>query len=226
MKTTLYIPFLFLILSGCSTTDTINTSPNINKIKIEAMAKKILDESSEKNRYEDEQIVKKLQRELREKGINPNSPDALYYEGKNEYGRGNIVKTIQLLKMAGFKGHTTAQTDLGSIFYEGLGGAKVNYDKALFWFKEAVKSGDDPLAHYNIGQYYNEGLATRKNYKIAVKYYKASAELGYSDAQNNLGYMYHHGLGLYPDSSKARYWYTKAARQGNRKAQENLTLVR
>ncbi len=224
MKTTLYIPFLFLILSGCSTTDTINTSTNKNKT--EAMAKKILVESSEKSRYENEQKVKKIRKELLKKGIDPSSPDALYYEGKNEYGRGNIVKTIQLLKMAGFKGHTTAQTDLGSIFYEGLGGAKVNYDKALFWFKEAVKSGNDPLAYYNLGQYYIEGLATSKNYKKAAKYYEASAELGYADAQNVLGYMFHHGLGVLTNSKMARYWYMKVAKQGNRLAQENLTLVR
>ena len=52
----------------------------------------------------------------------------------------------------------------------------------------------------------------------------ATAEQGFSDAQNNLGVCYDCGEGIEQDKTEAVKWYRKAAEQGNAGGQLNLGL--
>lgn len=57
----------------------------------------------------------------------------------------------------------------------------------------------------------------------AVKWFRKSAEQGYTDAQYNLGYLYQQGAkGIPKDLEQAKSWYGKAAEQGDTDAKKRL----
>ena len=69
---------------------------------------------------------------------------------------------------------------------------------------------------------YQNGQGVIQNYKIAVKWYKLSAEQGHPDAQSNLGNMYTKGDGVIQNYKTAVKWYRLSAEQGNADAQFHL----
>ncbi len=62
----------------------------------------------------------------------------------------------------------------------------------------------------------------KKDFLLAVEYYRKAAEQGNAEAQNKLGICYNIGLGVAKDSNEAIKWYRKAAEQGNAVAQNNM----
>ena len=78
---------------------------------------------------------------------------------------------------------------------------------------------------YNTGDDYYYGRNGReKNLVEAAKYYRKSAELGYSKAQNDYGYCCKNGYGVDENYAEAVRWYRKAAEQGNVFAQNNMGI--
>lgn len=101
---------------------------------------------------------------------------------------------------------------------------KLQFDKALATYRPKAEAGD-PIAQYNLGVLYNEGLGTERNYKEAHKWFTLAAQQGDPDAQNNLGIMYYEGQGVGKNYSLALHWYTLAAEQGHYAAQYNLGIM-
>jgi TPR repeat protein len=65
----------------------------------------------------------------------------------------------------------------------------------------------------------------RKDYKLAVEWFRKAAEQGDAKAQYNLGIAYDKGQGVAQDYAKAAQWYRKAADQGLTQAQNNLGIL-
>jgi hypothetical protein len=65
------------------------------------------------------------------------------------------------------------------------------------------------------------GLAAfkNKNYPLAFREWKVSAEAGQAEAEFDLGVLYAQGLGVRRDLTEAMTWYRKAAEQGNAAAE-------
>ena len=65
------------------------------------------------------------------------------------------------------------------------------------------------------------GLAAFKNkdYQLAYREWKESAEAGKAEAQFDLGVLYAQGLGVRRDLTQAAAWYRKSAEQGNAAAE-------
>jgi uncharacterized protein len=65
------------------------------------------------------------------------------------------------------------------------------------------------------------GLAAFKNkdYQLAYREWKESADAGQAEAQFDLGVLYAQGIGVSRDLTEASRWYQKAADQGNAAAQ-------
>jgi TPR repeat protein len=57
----------------------------------------------------------------------------------------------------------------------------------------------------------------------AIKWYKLSAQKGFSRAQYNLGVMYRDGDGVPRDYREAHKWFLQAAEQDDWRAQVKLT---
>jgi peptidoglycan hydrolase-like protein with peptidoglycan-binding domain len=72
---------------------------------------------------------------------------------------------------------------------------------------------------------YANGEGVSEDYKIAVKWYKLTAEQGHAPAQSNLGVLYDKGWGVPQDDKTAIKWYRLAAKQRDAAAQNNLGVL-
>lgn len=74
--------------------------------------------------------------------------------------------------------------------------------------------------------YFEKGLAFEKNqnYRQAVIYYSAAAELGHLEAAYQTGLCYQEGLGVRCNSETAFSYFMQAARQGHAAAQNQVGI--
>ena len=72
---------------------------------------------------------------------------------------------------------------------------------------------------------YDDGVGVLQDTKEAAKWYRLSADQGYSAAQINLGVALMNGLGLQQDKAEAIRWYSRAAEQNDGNGQYNLALA-
>ena len=135
-------------------------------------------------------------------------------------------QVMDLLHMAAEQGLGIAQSDLGDIYMNGVGGVGKDALKAKQWFEMAAKKG---LAHaqYEVGYYYDSGLASVgiQDYEKALKWYELSAKQGLVEAMIALGLMYENGKGTSIDHVSAYMWYDIAARIGSRVATADRSTV-
>jgi uncharacterized protein len=96
-----------------------------------------------------------------------------------------------------------------------------DYTKAMSLLRPLANYGY-PIAQYDVGAMYDEGLGVDRDDKEALFWYTKAAAQGYANAQANLGQMYFTGQGVPVDYKKAFDWWTRAASQGNLVAQNNL----
>lgn len=135
--------------------------------------------------------------------------------GASENDLSEIVKTAK-------KGDLTAQTNLGSMYYHGVG-VKKNESKAYFWFLKAARAGD-VLAQFKTGSLYQDGVGVPKNLKKALYWFLKVAEKKEGEAEYNpvvvgwsqlkLGFFYYNGLGVPRDYKKSILWFREAASIG------------
>jgi len=90
--------------------------------------------------------------------------------------------------------------------------------------REDAKNGD-PVAEFNVGLYFYEGLQSRKNHDKARKWFQRSARHGFSEGQYYFALMLEEGEGGRKDRSKAIKWYRAAAGQGHPQATDRLAIL-
>lgn len=101
---------------------------------------------------------------------------------------------------------------------------KGDYAKALELWEPAAESGD-PVAAFNIGVLYAQGLGVEADPDESVRWYRQSALAGYSNAQFNLGAAYYNGEGTELNVGQAIAWWEKAAQQDHPEALYNLATL-
>ena len=103
---------------------------------------------------------------------------------------------------------------------------------APFTHKEAIERGkkrvevNDPLAMYNLGVCYRDGLyGLPQDHTKALEFWHQAAELGYSPTYLNIGYAYNNGKGVDVDKKKGLHYYKLAAMMGSVMARHNLGVI-
>jgi hypothetical protein len=91
-------------------------------------------------------------------------------------------------------------------------------------FQDTRRRADkgDPIAQFQLGTMYANGVGTPKDDAKAVIWFQRAAEQGNADAQYTLALRYDNGQGAEKDGSQAVDWYKKAAAQGNQDAMNRL----
>lgn len=82
------------------------------------------------------------------------------------------------------EGRAWAQSDLGSLYEEGLVVRK-DYADALYWYRSAAEQGY-PGAQTNLGVMYARGLGVPASRKTAIEWFQRAAKQGDITARNNL----------------------------------------
>lgn len=100
----------------------------------------------------------------------------------------------------------------------------------LAWFHSEFSTGaraarGDMSAQYRLGKEYFDAALTPRDYQIAVRWIRKSAEQGYARAQTGLGLLYENGLGVPKDYALALSWLRRAADQGYCVAQNELGVM-
>jgi hypothetical protein len=143
------------------------------------------------------------------------------------YGRHNFrvdrKMAAELFAKAAEQGYARAQSNLGIMYFNGIG-VKEDNAKAAELFTKAAEQGHAD-AQCNLGIMYDTGKGVKEDLAKAVELYAKAAEQGYARAQSNLGIMYFHGIGVKEDKAKAAELFAKAAEQGHADAQCNLGIV-
>lgn len=126
----------------------------------------------------------------------------------------NYEKAFKFYKKAADQGHLKSKAVVGTFLHLGLEAEK-NREEGWEILEECAQK-KDPYALYIKGYVYNYGINKRINFKKAFKFYKESANLGYSAAQFNLAMMYFEGGdGINPNPTKGFALLEKAADQGH-----------
>ena len=90
--------------------------------------------------------------------------------------------------------------------------------------RERAQAGD-PVAQFNMGVKYAEGIEVQQDYLEAARWYGAAADQGDAPAQFNLGLMFYQGIGLRKNLHYAYELFSLAAAQGDARAQAGMTAV-
>ncbi|WP_291524603.1 tetratricopeptide repeat protein [Acidithiobacillus sp.] len=96
--------------------------------------------------------------------------------------------------------------------------------RSLRDLQERARAGD-PVAQFNMGVKYAEGIEVQQDYLEAAKWYGAAADQGDTPAQFNLGLMFYQGMGLSKDLRCAYELFSLAAAQGDSRAQAGMTAI-
>ena len=103
-----------------------------------------------------------------------------------------------------------AQFELSAL-YEGSDLLERNDELVIKWLTAAADGAFPfPLAQFNLGIEYRDGLHTAVDLKKAFKYLKLAADNNCEDAYCNLGAMYRRGDGTRVNYKKAFYYFQKA----------------
>lgn len=140
-----------------------------------------------------------------------------FQAGMEAYAKQDYKTAMEKWRPLAEDGNTSAQVNLGVMYYEGRGVPR-NYDEALKWYKMAAMRGHAE-AEYNLGVAYAQGRGVEQNQREALRWYRQSAERGYLPAQMMLAKMYMDGQGVAVDRAEAAKWYRQAAYQGYSMAQ-------
>jgi hypothetical protein len=116
-------------------------------------------------------------------------------------------------------GHATDATDTRSAREKRRRPTEAEFDELT-----AKAEGGDAKAQYNLGMMYHNGggKAHPRDYELAMKWLRLSADQGNVEAEDRVGLMYYLGEGVTQDYAEAVRWYKTAAKKGNAHAQWQL----
>jgi len=126
----------------------------------------------------------------------------LYLQSKKvKYHR----KGFKLMKKSAKQNQATSMYELATLYKYGKG-CRLNYNKALKWYRKSAKLGNEK-AIYSMGYMYYKGLGTiNQNYTKALQWFQKSND---PMAYYWLGICYHYGYGVPQDLNKSLSYFKK-----------------
>lgn len=122
-----------------------------------------------------------------EKGISSALNTLGYLYDTGEKVEENPVKAAELYGQAADQRFAPAQHNLALLYYEGRG-VEQNLEKAFWLLRESANQL--PEAHYALGHFYLNGIATEINKDEAINHYMRAAESGLAQAIRKLATLH------------------------------------
>ena len=133
--------------------------------------------------------------------------DAMYRAGDaflRTHSKNDFKEAEKWFLKAARSGEKRSAAKLADMYLHGIG-VEPNYEKSMYWAKQAIKLGY-PDANYYLGKMYYEGKGVKQNYDLAFKYLNKATE-GYYEmrwAEDILSEMYFYGRGTKRNLEKAK----------------------
>jgi serine/threonine protein kinase len=134
----------------------------------------------------------------------------LLQDGKTELADQNAQAARESFRKAADAGNAQAAVLLGTLYAQGLGGPKSDWD-AVRMFRQAAETGN-ARGMFNLGLMYESGrvVGDGKDPKSAAHWYTEASKRGDGDAAYRLGMMYEEGRGVEKDLKEAGRLYSKS----------------
>jgi uncharacterized protein len=115
-------------------------------------------------------------------------------------------------RVKGEQGDTTAYYELGSRYERGKGVLQ-NYQKAFKWYRKTAlfSKVPDPISTFQVGRMFISGRGVSQDLQTGFEWVKASADVGYLDAQLLLGLMYGSGKGTLQNYVMSHMYFNLAS---------------
>jgi TPR repeat protein len=146
------------------------------------------------------------------------------FELASEYHKDKKYKAaFKWLSKASNSGHSKAQLNLSSLYFNGEGVSK-NIDEAINWL---VKSGEQGVreAQVHLNLLYHRGVETPRDFKKAAYWAEKAAKQGHLESQYILAVYYDAGNGVKQSDNSSTNWFKKAAEQGHIQAQTRVGMA-
>ncbi len=149
----------------------------------------------------------------------------------NEYDSGRYTESLfKTIQDAANHNEGRAQYILAEMYAAGRG-IEQNFAESTYWLKRSLDYVNQnakyrqPWAEKAMGVIYEKGWYVDSDTARAVRWYRSSAEKGYSPAQYRLGLAYAKGLGVKKDLEQAEFWFKKALSNGHQEAKKALSKI-
>lgn len=133
------------------------------------------------------------------------------------------VTAFKLVQEAAKDNVTEAKIKCGIMLLEGYG-CKPDFEAAKQWLAPFWNNKSEP--HKGVLFYrakmFAKGWGETPNEVLATKHYRASADLGYVEAQHELACRYSTGCGVEKSKDEALQWFLKAAKEEHAESQFQL----
>ena len=136
----------------------------------------------------------------------------MYSKGFERWESGQYVEAANWFRQAADQGYSTAQINLGAMYFAGKG-VKQDYAKAVELARKAADQGDIEGIGF-LGAMYFAGKGVKQDYTKAVDLYKKAVEQGDATSLLLLAVMYDNGKGVDRNDVKAFELYRKAVDRG------------
>lgn len=112
----------------------------------------------------------------------------------------DIPKAAEMFSDAAMSGNVGAMANMVNLISTGMLEGDV---KEYLGMMEAVASTGNSDASHRLGNYYYDGVAVKRDYSIALKWYLNAAQLGHQWCKVRVAEMYRDGKGTVADMNKA-----------------------
>lgn len=133
----------------------------------------------------------------------------------------DMAEAARWYRLAAAQGHAGAQSNVGSMYYHGMGAPK-DLTEAARWYRLAADR-NLPVAMFNLGMQYRDGLGVEADPVEAMRLIQAAAEGGDALAQTEVGARFRYGKGVEPDLLQAAQAFVLAGVQGEVTAMWHLS---
>ena len=142
--------------------------------------------------------------------------DPSYYGmigGAGLYDSGDYIRAAACYWVSAVHGNSVSQSQLGQMYYEGLGVSQ-DFSESAKWHKLAADNGNSS-SQLMMGLMYGEGSGVPIDHSESVKYFKMAADQGESAAYFALGIAYYEGEGIDQDYTEALKWLLLSSEDGH-----------
>jgi TPR repeat protein len=136
-----------------------------------------------------------------------------------DFNHADYTHALPLLQPLAAAGNRQAESDLGYMYYLGLGVAQDG--DAAFYLQNQAARQNYPPAEIRLGDMYRD----IDDYNNAFIWFSKAAAAGDPVAEHRLGWEYEFGYGVTANETTALDWYLKSAAQNNAQRQYDLATM-
>lgn len=147
----------------------------------------------------------------------PTSAETLYEYGRFARQDHRYTEALKWYRLAAAKGSSSAEVDLGFMYFRGFGVPRDSAPAARWW--ELAATHGDAAGEFGVGLCNQLGEGLPQDLPLAIQWFSRAFKHGHKEGANSVGEVYDLGL---RDHVQAFQWFSKGAQAGDPLALYNV----